>query len=65
MITDLDELIKQFTELDVTEREANLYRILLTKKRFSASELQREVNIPLSLPYHYLSIAFPSAVLEP
>ena len=44
----MDEVkyIKKFKEFGLTEREAKVYITLLTKKVFTAAELQHSVNIP-------------------
>jgi HTH-type transcriptional regulator, sugar sensing transcriptional regulator len=48
------EQIQKFLELQLTEREAKIYMTLLSKKSFTAVELQRMVNIPRTKIYDVL-----------
>jgi len=48
------EQIQKFMELQLTEREAKIYMTLLSKKSFTAVELQRSVNLPRTKIYDVL-----------
>jgi HTH-type transcriptional regulator, sugar sensing transcriptional regulator len=48
------EQIQKFLELQLTEREAKIYMTLLSKKSFTAVELQRSVNLPRTKIYDVL-----------
>ena len=48
------EQISKFLELQLTEREAKIYMTLLSKKSFTAVELQRAVNLPRTKIYDVL-----------
>lgn len=50
----LKEQINKFVEFGLTEREAKVYMILLTKKIFTASEIQNSVDITRTKIYEIL-----------
>ena len=51
---EISKFIKKFIDIGLTEREAKVYLTLLTKKMFTASELQEIVDIPRTKIYEVL-----------
>lgn len=51
---DITKIIKKFIDIGLTEREAKVYVTLLTKKMFTASELQEIVDIPRTKIYEVI-----------
>jgi len=54
MSHDVNAYIQYFLDLDLTEREATIYITLLSRKGFTASDLQRAVQIPSTKIYDVL-----------
>jgi HTH-type transcriptional regulator, sugar sensing transcriptional regulator len=46
--------LQDFTDLGLSERESSIYKALLSKKAFTATELKGEVNIPSTKIYDVL-----------
>jgi len=51
---EISKFVKKFIDIGLTEREAKVYITLLTKKMFTASELQEIVDIPRTKIYEVL-----------
>jgi len=51
---EISKYIRKFIDIGLTEREAKVYMTLLTKKMFTASELQEIVDIPRTKIYEVL-----------
>jgi HTH-type transcriptional regulator, sugar sensing transcriptional regulator len=51
---EITKYVKKFIDIGLTEREAKVYITLLTKKMFTASELQEIVDIPRTKIYEVL-----------
>jgi len=51
---EITKFIKKFIDIGLTEREAKVYMTLLTKKMFTAAELQEIVDIPRTKIYEVL-----------
>ncbi len=54
MDRETSQYINDFLEIGLTEREAKVYMMLLTKRMFTAAELQETVNIPRTKIYEVL-----------
>ena len=52
---DTDKYLRAFVEIGLTEREAKVYMTLLNGRMYSASELQKAVNIPRTKIYEVLN----------
>lgn len=54
MSQDIKDYIQYFLDLDLTEKEATIYVTLLSRKGFTAGDLQRAVHIPSTKIYDVL-----------
>jgi sugar-specific transcriptional regulator TrmB len=52
---DTDKYLRAFVEIGLTEREAKVYMTLLSGRMYSASDLQKAVNIPRTKIYEVLN----------
>ena len=52
---DTDKYLRAFVEIGLTEREAKVYMTLLNGRMYTASELQKAVNIPRTKIYEVLN----------
>lgn len=52
---DTDKYLRAFVEIGLTEREAKVYMTLLNGRMYSASDLQKAVNIPRTKIYEVLN----------
>ena len=52
---DTDKYLRAFVEVGLTEREAKVYMTLLNGRMYSASDLQKAVNIPRTKIYEVLN----------
>ena len=52
---DTDKYLRAFVEIGLTEREAKVYMTLLNGRMYSASDLQKVVNIPRTKIYEVLN----------
>jgi len=52
---DTDKYLRAFVEIGLTEREAKVYMTLLNGRMYSASDLQKAVNIPRTKIYEILN----------
>jgi sugar-specific transcriptional regulator TrmB len=52
---DTDKYLRAFIEIGLTEREAKVYMTLLNGRMYTASELQKAVNIPRTKIYEVLN----------